>query len=1046
MAVSKSSVTNNNRKKESEIDSAEDFEQIINKECFRLIFDNSLTGIVLVGLDLKFRQLNKAFCNFLGYNEKELLNLTFQDITFSEDRPEGGNKISKLVSGEIDSFQMEKRYFRKDGQIVWGIANVSLVRDSKNNPVHYLAQILDINDRKIAEMKLQEQEILYRNLSDSGRALIWLSGTDKLCYYFNKIWLDFTGRTLQQEMGNGWTEGVHPEDFQRCLDIYTSAFDRRESFSMEYRLRRFDGSYRWIIDDGSPRYNSNGEFLGYIGHCLDITDRKIAEEELQKSHDLFLKLTSLVPGVVYQYRLYPDGRTCFPVASPGMNLIYELNPEEVREDATPVASRLHPDDLDMIMETIYESARTLKPFYCEYRVILPKQGLRWRLSQAHPERLQDGSTLWHGIISDITDRKLKEEELKQERNFNKNITETSPVGITRLDRNGRIIFANPRAEQILGLTRDSLTEIKYNATEFKITDFNGKSLPDEELPFNLVKFNLKPVNNIQHSIRWTNGNEVILSINAVPIFDDKKEFDGIISSIEDITEIKKAETLLRRSEEKFKKAFLTSPDSININRLEDGMFVSINQGFTRNMGYTEQEVAGKTTIEINLWDDLSDRELLVNSLKLNGMVENFVAKFRTKSGEIKYGMMSARVIDFEGIPHLLSITRDITEIKRIEKELNEARAMLKAALDQSSAGVAIVDAPDGKLRYVNDAGLLILGGSQNEIMEGVGIEEYSSSWHLVDFDGRQLNKDEVPLARAIMFGETNSKEFIIRRSYKDDRIVLANAAPIKNENGGIISGIVVFVDITDRKLAEQEIIKAKEKAESADKLKSEFLAQMSHEIRSPINTILNSVTLLREELNDADEDIKSIFPILDSAGVRIIKTIDSILNMSELQLGIYEPHLKEVNIQQDILDLVYAEFKHLVEMKNLEFLYSSETDETKLIVDEYSTGQIFRNLLDNAVKYTNEGSISVKIFRNESGLLSVDIMDTGVGISKEFLETIFTQFRQEEQGYTRKYDGNGLGLALVKKYCDINNAQISVRSKKRYGSVFTVEFRNSVQQ
>jgi len=163
--------------------------------------------------------------------------------------------------------------------------------------------------------------------------------------------------------------------------------------------------------------------------------------------------------------------------------------------------------------------------------------------------------------------------------------------------------------------------------------------------------------------------------------------------------------------------------------------------------------------------------------------------------------------------------------------------------------------------------------------------------------------------------------------------------------------------------------------------------------------------------------------------------------MSELQLGIYEPHLKKVNIQEDLLDIICAEFKHLAEMKNLEFIYTSETDKTILIVDEYSTGQIFRNLLDNAVKYTNEGSISVKIFRSESGLLSVDVMDTGVGISKEFLPTLFTPFRQEEQGYTRKYDGNGLGLALIKKYCEINNAEISVRSKKHFGTVFTIEFK-----
>jgi len=128
------------------------------------------------------------------------------------------------------------------------------------------------------EEELREKEESYRTLADSGMALIWTSGTDKKCDYFNLPWLKFTGRTLEQELGDGWAEGVHPDDLARCFKIYTEAFDRRESFSMDYRLRRHDGQFRWIQDDGSLRHDSHGNFLGYIGHCLDITERKQAEE------------------------------------------------------------------------------------------------------------------------------------------------------------------------------------------------------------------------------------------------------------------------------------------------------------------------------------------------------------------------------------------------------------------------------------------------------------------------------------------------------------------------------------------------------------------------------------------------------------------------------------------------------------------------------------------------------------------------------------------------------------------------------------------------
>ena len=112
--------------------------------------------------------------------------------------------------------------------------------------------------------------------------MIWMSGPDKLCNYFNKTWLEFSGRPLEAELGDGWSQGVHPVDLNGCLDVYTRSFDRRQSFEMQYRLRRYDGEYRWVLDTGVPRSNPDGSFAGYIGSCIDITDRKLAEEALAR--------------------------------------------------------------------------------------------------------------------------------------------------------------------------------------------------------------------------------------------------------------------------------------------------------------------------------------------------------------------------------------------------------------------------------------------------------------------------------------------------------------------------------------------------------------------------------------------------------------------------------------------------------------------------------------------------------------------------------------------------------------------------------------------
>lgn len=243
---------------------------------FRSFADNSLVGIYLIQDDV-FKYVNPKFAEIFGYSVPECMNLVFEELVFPEDRPMVAENIRQRLAGEIDTVHYEFRGRRQHGDIIYlEIFGSSMAFRGKAAAT---GTLLDITRRKKAEEKLLESELNYRTLADSGQALIWASGPDKGCHYFNRVWLDFTGRTLAQELGNGWAEGVHPDDFSRCLDIYVSAFDRRERFSMEYRLRRFDGEYRWILDDGCPRYNSRNEFIGYIGHCLDITERNRAEAE-----------------------------------------------------------------------------------------------------------------------------------------------------------------------------------------------------------------------------------------------------------------------------------------------------------------------------------------------------------------------------------------------------------------------------------------------------------------------------------------------------------------------------------------------------------------------------------------------------------------------------------------------------------------------------------------------------------------------------------------------------------------------------------------------
>lgn len=167
------------------------------------------------------------------------------------------------------------------------------IRNDLGKSVGCVLVLRDISDRLRAEAALLTSERRFRLMADAAPVLIWISGIDKLCTWFNRSWLEYVGRTMDQELGNGWAENVHPEDFDRCLNTYSSAFDARQPFHMEYRMRRHDGDYRWLIDHGIPHYEPDGTFSGYIGSCVDINDLKQVEETLREEDrrkDEFLAL------------------------------------------------------------------------------------------------------------------------------------------------------------------------------------------------------------------------------------------------------------------------------------------------------------------------------------------------------------------------------------------------------------------------------------------------------------------------------------------------------------------------------------------------------------------------------------------------------------------------------------------------------------------------------------------------------------------------------------------------------------------------------------
>jgi two-component system, LuxR family, sensor kinase FixL len=276
-------------------------------------------------------------------------------------------------------------------------------------PLLFLATVME--ERATGQTELRESELRFRIVADAAPVLIWMAGTDKLCTFFNKPWLDFTGRSTEQELGNGWAEGVHRDDLQNCLQVYTRAFDARQPFVMQYRLRRNDGEYRWVSDQGVPRYDAQGRFAGYIGSCVDVTELMTKDEALRQSEERMRLAAAAVNLEIWEWHL-------------ATNEIWATNarravlgwPSTGKVSFEDFMFQVHPEDRSRIRQTINDAIRDAKDYESEYRLVLPEGIVRWMStrgsiqfdSAGKPSRLL-------GISIDITARKQAELDAQRDR-------------------------------------------------------------------------------------------------------------------------------------------------------------------------------------------------------------------------------------------------------------------------------------------------------------------------------------------------------------------------------------------------------------------------------------------------------------------------------------------------------------------------------------------------------------------------------------------------------------------------------------------------------
>ncbi len=355
--------------------------------------------------DLEY--LSPQWATYTGRPLGEIFSRGWRDFVHDEDIGEKSRLWTQAMT-EGTPFEFEHRLRRADGTHRWHLSRARPLRDPGGRISIWIGANTDIDDLKRAQIELSHREERFRALADATPVLIWMADITKSCTYFNRGWLEFTGRMVEQEVGFGWLEGVHPEDIEMVRETYDAAFEAREAFLMQYRLRHHSGTYRWILDRGVPRQAESGEFHGYVGGCVDIDEQRESQRQLAESE-------SRIRLAVEASRIgFWDWNVGGAVEwSTEHNRILGIDPEQTTGSFESFIAHVHPDDRAELERKMRRAMENREDFTAEYRGVGPDGAVRWIAATGRAQYSESGRPLRVlGVVRDVTERKNFEDQLR----------------------------------------------------------------------------------------------------------------------------------------------------------------------------------------------------------------------------------------------------------------------------------------------------------------------------------------------------------------------------------------------------------------------------------------------------------------------------------------------------------------------------------------------------------------------------------------------------------------------------------------------------------
>jgi len=999
-----------------------------DKENLDLIFNTSLDAALITRLaDGRFVGINDVFIALTGYTRADVIGKSSIDINIWENSTDRQKLVTTLNEKGLCE-NMETVLRRKDGSQF--AAMVSAKTINLQGLPHIISMTRDITERKRVEEMLVFNNIILSTQQETSLDGILVVDENGGISSYNRRFVDMWSippdvvesksdeRALQSVMG----KLTNPEEFiGKVKHLYES---RQETSWDEIDLK--DG--RTFERYSAPMLGADGRYFGRVWYFRDITERKQAEDALNRSNQLLRDTGAMAKVGGWEF----DIATQEQVWTEEVYRIHEID-MTYKPNVTTGIDFYTPTSRPIIERAVQRVIENDEPFDVELEIITAKGNLRW-VRAAGKKDQEHGKVI--GTFQDITERKQTDQKLRESEARLNLALETNNTGVWELNLLDHTAFRTLIHDRIFGYE----TLLPSWTYEMFLEHVLPEDRPEVDRHFSEAIAKQSDWN-FECRILRTDGEVRWIFAMGRHIQVSKGEALQMLGIVQDITERKRVEEALKASEELFKNYLEYAPDGVYISDTK-GTFIYGNRKCEEIIGYRREEVIGKNFLELNILPKQSlnkAAQLLQANMEGKSTGPDEI-ELTHKEGHLVPVEINTSVVQRAGQGIVLAFVRDITTRKQAENALKASEERFKHLAEVFPETIFEADLK-GKITYVNKHGFDLFGYTKKDMDAGVNAFDLMAPADRDKAIQRVLEKIQ---------GISSDKGYLEYQAMKKDGSMfhaMAMTVPLIIDGKPI--GLRGFIlDITARKQEEEALLetnrlleKATTEAKMANAAKSDFLANMSHEIRTPMNAIIGMADLLWDSSLTPEQ--RQQVKIFRSAGENLLTLINDILDLSKVESGqlILESMPFDLfNIVEKTCEVMAARATN----RNIELACRIRPDVPQRIQgDPTRLRQVIINLLGNAVKFTEKGEIVLTVLpltEDATGekprFLQFSVRDTGIGIHAEKLNAIFEKFTQSDSSITRKYEGTGLGLTISRQIVELMGGKVWVESQPGEGSTF----------